>query len=88
MWLFLIRPQRKEQKRREQMMHNLKKGDLILTSGGIVGKVVKFKEDRVEVKVDESHDTKVTFLRSAIVSVLTKEEKEAEGTKEKGSEKK
>lgn len=81
MWLLVIRPQRKEQRKREDMLSNLKKGDTVVTNGGVLGKVVKIKEDRVEVKVDEAHDVKMTFLRSAIISVISKEEKESEETK-------
>ena len=83
MWLLVIRPQKKEQKKRELMLDSLKKGDTVVTSGGIIGKVVKLKEDRIEVKVDETHDTKITLLRSAIASVISKEEKETENSKEK-----
>lgn len=81
MWLLVIRPQRKEQKRREEMLKNMKKGDRVVTSSGILGKVTKIKEDRIEVKVDESTDSKITFLRSAIVSVVEKEDKVEEESK-------
>ncbi len=81
MWLFLIRPQRKEQKKREEMLSSMRKGDTVVTNGGIVGKVVKLKEDRIEIKVDESHDIKMTFLRSAVLNVIAKDEKEPEETK-------
>jgi len=79
MWLLVIRPQRKEQKQRDEMLKALKKGDKVVTSSGIIGKVFKIKDDRVDIKVDESNDTKITFLRSAIVNVLEqKEQKEEE----------
>lgn len=74
MWLLVIRPQRKEQKQRQEMLQNIKKGDVVVTSGGIVGKIIKLKDDRVEI---ESNETKLTFLRSAVVAVVSpKEEKE------------
>ncbi|NUM33209.1 MAG: preprotein translocase subunit YajC [Candidatus Brocadiae bacterium] len=78
MWLLVIRPQRKEQKKREEMLLALKKGDRVVTNAGIIGKVVKIKEEKVEIKVDESNDTKITFLRSAILNVVEDKEKEDE----------
>ena len=78
MWLLVIRPQRKEQKKREEMLLTLKKGDRVITNAGIIGKVVKIKEEKVEIKVDESNDTKITFLRSAILNVMEEKEKEEE----------
>ena len=71
LWFMIIRPQRKEQKKREEMLRNIKKGDKIVTNGGIIGKIVKIKDkDFIEVKVDESNNTKLTFLRSAVINVL------------------
>ena len=70
MWLLVMRPMRKEKKQREEMLKNLKKGDRVVTNGGIIGKITKIKEDRVELKVDESNNTKITFLRSAVISLI------------------
>lgn len=72
MWFIVIRPQRKEQKERQKMLEALKKGDQVVTHGGIVGKVVRIKDDRIEIKVDESNNTKIHFLRSAVLSILAK----------------
>ena len=60
MWFFLIRPQQKKQKDHKAMIDNLKKGDRIVTSGGLIGKVTGVNEttltveiaDRVRVKVN------------------------------------
>lgn len=82
MYFIVIRPQRREQKEREGMLSSIKKGDVVVTHGGIIGKVVKIKDDRIELKVDESTNTKINFLRTAIYRVMSKET-EKEETKDK-----
>ncbi len=52
MWLFMIRPQRKQQKQLEQMRNSLKKGDKVVTAGGIYGTVAEVDGRTVLVKVD------------------------------------
>ena len=70
-WFMMIRPQSKEKKQRAAMLAAMKKNDRVVTIGGIVGTVLQVKEDEVTLKVDESSNTKITFLRSAIQSVTT-----------------
>ncbi|MDT8342464.1 MAG: preprotein translocase subunit YajC [Longimicrobiales bacterium] len=53
-YFLLIRPQKKEQDRHKQMLAAIKKGDEIVTGGGIVGKVVDVKDDRLTVQSAES----------------------------------
>ena len=73
-YLFLIRPQNKKQKETQKMLDALKKGDKVITIGGIHGTVSSVKENTVIVKVDD--DCKLEFNRTAIASVeLTEEEK-------------
>ncbi|MBR9980536.1 MAG: preprotein translocase subunit YajC [Desulfatitalea sp.] len=63
MWFLLIRPQQKKQKEHREMVTNLKKGDLIITSGGLYGRVTGLTEatltveiaDKVRVKVSRAH---------------------------------
>ena len=53
MWLFMIRPQRKQQKELEKFRSGLQKGDKVITAGGIYGTVVEVQENRsVLIKVD------------------------------------
>ncbi len=52
MWFFMIRPQRKQQKALEEMRRSLKKGDRVITAGGIYGSVADVDERTVLVKVD------------------------------------
>ena len=52
MWLFMIRPQRQQQKKLEEMRNSLKKGDKVVTAGGIYGVVADLDERTVLIKVD------------------------------------
>ncbi len=72
-YFFLIRPQQKRVKDHKQMVENLKRGDEIITSGGIIGTIDKIMEDdRIEVTI--SDNVKVQIIRSTITSLLKKEE--------------
>ena len=52
MWLFMIRPQRKQQKELEKFRNELKKGDKVVTAGGIYGTVADIQDRSVLIKVD------------------------------------
>ena len=70
-YFFLIRPQQKKAKEHKQMVQNLKRGDQIITSGGIVGTVERVMDnDRAEVTIGD--DTKVEIVRSTGVQGLLK----------------
>ena len=72
-YFFLIRPQQKRVKDHRAMVGNLKRGDEIITSGGIIGTVDRVMEDdRIEVLI--SGDIKVQIIKSTITSLLKKEE--------------
>jgi preprotein translocase subunit YajC len=62
-WL-LIRPQRKERERHRQMIQALKKGDEVVMSGGIIGKIIHVEEDRVTLKSGEN--TRVIVDRNMV----------------------
>ena len=73
-YLFLIRPQNKKQKETQKMLDALKKGDKVITIGGIHGTVSSVKENTVILKVDD--DCKLEINRTAISTVeLTEAEK-------------
>jgi preprotein translocase subunit YajC len=84
-YLFIIRPQNKKQKDTEKMVNALKKGDKVITIGGIHGEVTSTKEQTVIVKVDD--DCKLEFSRSAIATVLKDEKAEKAEKPAKGSKK-
>ena len=72
-YFFLIRPQQKRVKDHKTMVESLKRGDEIITSGGILGTVDRIMEDdRAEVIIGDN--VKVQIIRSTITSLLKKEE--------------
>jgi len=75
-YFLILRPQNKKQKETQKMLAALKKGDRVVTIGGIHGVIQTLKESTVIVRIDDN--TKVEFNRSAIssVSVQAREEKE------------
>jgi preprotein translocase subunit YajC len=74
-FFFLMnRSKKKQDKGRTDMLAQLKKGDEVQTIGGILGKVLEAREDRVLVKVDESSNTKIWFSRTAIHRVVGADE--------------
>jgi preprotein translocase subunit YajC len=70
LFFLMNRSKKKTDKERTDMLAKLKKGDEIQTIGGILGKVMEAREDRVLVKVDENSNTKIWFGRSAIHKVV------------------
>ena len=73
MYLILFRGPRKKQQQHKQMMQALTKNDRVQTIGGIIGTVVDIKDDEITLKVDESNNTKMKILRSAISRNMTKD---------------
>jgi preprotein translocase subunit YajC len=69
MYLLILRPQAKKQKERQRMLDSVKKGDQVVTAGGIHGKVVATKDDDkvLIVKVDEN--VKLEIERTAVTSI-------------------
>ena len=65
MWFFMIRPQRKQQKELENFRNALKKGDKVVTIGGIYGTVSEIKEDSVLIEVD--NNVKIRVSKQALV---------------------
>jgi preprotein translocase subunit YajC len=83
-YLLLIRPQQKRQRERNAMLSALKRGDKVVTIGGLHGTITDLTDDRVTLKV--SDNTRLVFERSAINAVLNKTEDEKK--EEKKEEKK
>lgn len=80
-YFFIIRPQNKKQKDTEKMIAALKKGDKIVTIGGIHGEVSSTKDQTVIVKVDD--DCKLEFSRSAIATVIADDKADKAPKKDK-----
>ncbi len=75
-YFILIRPQQKKMKEHKKLVEELKKGDEIITSGGIFGTVEGLTPDTLTVKIAEG--TKVKITRSSVAGVVTEKEKAKE----------
>ncbi|APG84422.1 preprotein translocase subunit YajC [Sinorhizobium americanum] len=73
MYFLIIRPQRAQMKRREELLKNIRRGDQIVTGGGIIGKVTKVVDD-AELEVEIAEGTKVRVARSGVSEVRVKGE--------------
>ncbi|MBP2238065.1 preprotein translocase subunit YajC [Sinorhizobium kostiense] len=73
MYFLIIRPQRTQMKRREELLKNIRRGDQVVTGGGIVGKVTKVIDD-AELEVEIAEGTKVRVVRNGISEVRVKGE--------------
>ena len=69
MWFFMIRPQRKQQKELQAFRDSLKKGDKVVTIGGIYGTVCEIKENNVLIEVDSN--VKIRVSKQALVKDFT-----------------
>lgn len=74
MYFLLIRPQQKKLKEHQQMVSALRRGDQVITQGGIVGKVTKVKDGENEIDVEISAGVTVRVVRSTIATVVNKTE--------------
>lgn len=66
MYLLLIRPQRKKQKEHEQLLNELKKGDKVVTSGGMFGTIFALDDERKVVVLKVGGDVKIEVLKSSV----------------------
>jgi preprotein translocase subunit YajC len=84
-YFMMIRPQRKRDKEVKDMRESLRPGDEIVTVGGIIGKVVRIKDERVIIESGSSK-VKIEILKSAVGNVIGKSQKPAEPKKEEKKE--
>lgn len=73
MYFLLIRPQQKKVKEHAAMVAGLRRGDQVVTQGGLIGKVVKVKDDG-EIEVELAENVKVRVIQSTIATVVSKTE--------------
>ncbi len=74
MYFLLIRPQQKKLKEHQAMVAALRRGDQVVTSGGIVGRVTRVKDNENEVEVEIAPNVNVRVVRSTIQTVVSKTE--------------
>ena len=84
LYFMILRPQRREQQSRTDMLGNLKKNDRVITVGGIYGVVTNVRQDadEVTIKIDEANNTKLRLTLSSISRVVS-----AESNADKGEDK-
>ena len=73
-WLLIFRPQQKRMKAQQAMLAAIARGDTIVTTGGIVGKVTKVTEDAADIEVEIADGVKVKVARAMISEVRSKSE--------------
>lgn len=73
MWFLLIRPQQKKMKEHKAMVAAVRKGDQVITQGGLIGKISRVKDDD-EVEVEIASGVKVRLVKNTIAQVLSKTE--------------
>ena len=66
-WFLLIRPQRKQQAEHAEMLKGIKRGDEVVTAGGIIGRVVHIKDDRITI---ESAESRLVVERDRVTRII------------------
>lgn len=74
MYFLMIRPQQKKVKEHKAMVEALRRGDQVVTSGGLIGKITKVDEQKNEVEVEVAQNVKVRVVRDTIARVTSKTE--------------
>jgi preprotein translocase subunit YajC len=75
LYFFMFRSKKTDDKKRTNMLKEMKKGDRVQTIGGILGTVVEVRDTDVLLKVDETSNTKIKFTRASIHHVVEEETK-------------
>ena len=73
MWFLIIRPQQKRAKSHQELIKNVRRGDTVVTSGGIIGKVSKVIDD-AEIEVEIADGVRIRLIRGMITDVRAKGE--------------
>ncbi len=84
MYFLILRPQQKRAKQHQEMVKNMRRGDSVVTSGGLVGKITKVIDDN-EIEVEISDGVRVRQLRGMVAEVRTKGEPVKDETAAKSS---
>ncbi|WP_245411037.1 preprotein translocase subunit YajC [Microvirga flavescens] len=74
MWFLIIRPQQRKVREHQEMIKNVRRGDTVVTSGGIIGKVIKVTDDSPDAEVEIAEGVRVKIARSMIAEVRSKGE--------------
>ncbi|WP_375606263.1 MULTISPECIES: preprotein translocase subunit YajC [unclassified Bartonella] len=78
MYFFIVRPQRAQMKKRQEMLNAVRRGDTVITGGGIIGKVTKVHDESDELEVEIGESMNIRVIRSTLADVRIKGEPIAE----------
>jgi len=73
MWVLLFLPQRRQEKKHKEMLAALKKGDKIVTSSGIIGKIISITNERI--RISTADKTEIDITKNAVAGILSKNDK-------------
>jgi preprotein translocase subunit YajC len=73
-YFLLLRPQQQRAKQHRDMVANIRRGDVVVTGGGIIGKVTRVKEGDAEIEVEIAENTRVRLMRGTVAEVRVKGE--------------
>ena len=82
-FFLMIRPQRKKEKQRKAMLEQVRRGEKVVTIGGIYGEVVSLTDDTIILEVDSESGTTLMMSRSAVSRVVTDEAEDEDAEKVK-----
>ncbi|CDO46569.1 preprotein translocase subunit YajC [Bartonella henselae] len=74
MYFFIIRPQRAQMKKRQEMLNAVRRGDTVITGGGVIGKVTKVYDESGELEVEICDGMRIRVIRSTLSDVRVKGE--------------
>ena len=73
-FFFLFRPQQQRMKAHQEIVSKIRRGDTIVTHGGLIGRVMRVKDDGVEIEVEIADNTRVRVVKSTVADVRAKGE--------------
>ena len=73
-YFLLFRPQQQRMKAHQELVSNIRRGDTIVTQGGLIGRVTRVKDDGVEIEVEIADNTRVRVVKSTVADVRAKGE--------------
>ncbi|RCL01266.1 MAG: preprotein translocase subunit YajC [Candidatus Tokpelaia sp. JSC085] len=85
MYFLIIRPQRVQMKKHQEMVNSTRRGDTVVTGGGLIGKVSKVYDDVGELEVEVADGVRVRVVRNTLNGVRVRGEPVYEGSKGKAS---
>lgn len=78
-WVLIIRPQKKRQQEHQTLVESLKKGDKVVTAGGLHGIITNVKGSIITVRVDDNNNTRIEVERGSIERIVDRTEGEGDG---------